>query len=361
MLNDDDLKCTLTPIVSMAQIPKDDEGWNVWPFFPLKAHLKNYFYPMVSKFDFVGDKRLSFEEIGDMKLSVGNMKDKSGQPATIQFFINKRKTVRDDSSLIYFNSGVFEAIPDESVFADLSDEEYHEIGNLFWKMWANIPWEAPRSTDNNFLQLIEPLTIKTGVKRINFRLTKNEDDFVSACIIPADWSNSSNVTESSLPEIGFPDENDAIMEWQSIRQEQNALQQIPIQMPAFQWKCAVAPDVATQIDIISKEIKELNCDTDARISMNSKVRKYETGLKNEILKILVQLKEFQAEKEFYTLNVKENEKLFNAYYLPQLHFVLTKMFKDGQKAVEIADQATQYEDPEDKLDWSGQWSDQESG
>ena len=73
------------------------------------------------------------------------------------------------------------------------------------------------------------------------------------------------------------------------------------------------------------------------------------------------LKEFQAEKEFYTLNVKENEKLFNAYYLPQLHFVLTKMFKDGQKAVEIADQATQYEDPEDKLDWSGQWSDQESG
>ncbi len=356
ILNDDEIKCTFTPLVQMDQIPDVAEGCNIWPFLSLKAQLKHHFYPMLKTFDFTGNLKICMADLITMKSLIEWIKDKSGHPTAVQFFINRRKTVREEAGLIYYNSGVFQAVPNETIFHDLPDAEYHEMGNLYWKLWANLPWETPRSSKDNFIKIIEPSPIKQGIKRSSFRLTKAENDFLSACIIPMDWANTSAVTDSSLPEVKVPDEDAVIGEWHDLIQERHQLRFKEVRLPFLKWNCNVLDEMDEKIDIICTEIQKLDCSQDNRISKNSKVKKFENGLKTEAIKILRQLKELQAEKTFFNNDAKENEKLFNEFYLPQLHFVLVKQFRQGQKVVEIENKETQYEEIDNMVDWSGQWS-----
>ena len=94
--------------------------------------------------------------------------------------------------------------------------------------------------------------------------------------------------------------------------------------------------------------------------MNSKVQMYERKLKGDIKAELWKMVEFQEEKKFYSLNTKENVKLLNEYYLPQLHSILDKKPRKGQKVVEVVDRGVQYESGT-VCDWSGQWSSDENG
>ena len=354
-IDDEELKCTFLPIVQSDQLPNDEEGINFWPFLPLKAQLKHFFFPMLHQFDFVGNIPITLEDTISMKIMVDWIKDKSGQPAAIQFFINKRKTIREDSILIYFNSGALTELMQETQFQDLPDEEYHELGNLWWKMWANIPMEAPRSSKNNFIKLMEPITIKNSVRRVNYRFTKAEDEFLSECLTSNEWANASVLTDNSLPEVTAGEDNRAIMEWQQNMEEKKAEQFRPVQLPLLQWKTE-DKSKDQRLKIIMKTIKELDFRTEARISINSKVKKYEEGLKDAAIQIIQQLDDLQKEKEFYNLEAKSNEKLLNEYYLPQLHFILEKQYKYGQKLVEVKEQETQYEELPEMIDWSGQWS-----
>ena len=356
LLNDDEIKCTFVPLIRPEQIPNDATGCNIWPFIPLKAQLKHHFYPMLHRFDFEGELKIQMHDIPCMKLMLDWIKDKSGHPTAIQFFINRRKTVREEAGLIYYNAGSLETVPDEAIFNDLEDTEYHNIGNLYWRLWNNLPWEMPRSTRDNFLKIIEPSPIKKGVRRMGYRITKAEDDFVSACMVPSNWANESNITNNSLPEMAVIENSEVIEEWQEIVREKQDLQFKPVKLPVMQWRCNVEKDTAEKIDLISNAIEKLDCAQDNRISKNTKVTQYESALKKEAVKVLKQLKDFQEEKQFYNLNARDNEKLYNEYYLPQIHFVLAKQYRYGQKSMEVEETGTQYEDVTEMVDWSGQWS-----
>ena len=358
---DDDLKCTLMPIISGLQIPEDDQAWNVWPFIPITAQLKHHFYPMFARLDFMGTHFVDLNDIINMNFSTEWTKDTSGQfircgqPSSIQYFVNKCKTTREEACLIYFNSGVFLQIPNELEFGDLTDEEYHDLGRTWWTLWSNVPWESPRILSNEFVSLNEPSPVRGGNMRVNHRLSKEENLFLDACNIPYEWANTSNISDKSTPELDNTNQATALLEWKQINQESAAAAR-PIQLPIFQIQMARSNDLAGKIQIIMDEISKLNLQTDGRISMNSKVIKYEAEIIEQAKKSLTKILEFKQEKEFYDLNIKENDKLMNDFYLPQLHSILVKKKRKGQIGVEVKDQYAQYDSCDNMKDWSGQWS-----
>ena len=83
---------------------------------------------MLSKFDFKGDDSMDVRDIENMQVLKKWTKRQSGQSTAVQFIINKFKSQRMDACLIYFNSGVFQNLPNDQVFNDLNDNEYHQIG-----------------------------------------------------------------------------------------------------------------------------------------------------------------------------------------------------------------------------------------
>ena len=111
---------------------------------------------MATRVDLHGAIQISLEDIENMQLLKEWIKTKSGQPAAIQFFINKCKDKRTNAGLIYYNSGIFMEVPNDEIFDDLSDEEYHVMGNEWWKLWSNITWEEPRIVSDNYVNLSEP-------------------------------------------------------------------------------------------------------------------------------------------------------------------------------------------------------------
>ena len=353
----DDIKCKLTPFVTEAQMPKDDEAWNVWPFLPLKVQLKHYYYPMLNSFDFEGEQFLKLQDIVNMREMVDWMKDRSGQPSAVQFFVNKRKTIREEAGLIYYNSGVFEAVPNDHMFNDLSDEEYHKLGFQWWTLWANMPWEAPRIMSADYVDISEPSPIRGDRFKYHLKLTREENEFIASCHIPWEWANTSEVVPRNTPEMEM-NETAVVDEWRQIRREKDN-NACDIILPEFQEQCARQTSLKAKVKLIQNEIKKLQLDTPDRISLNSKVLRYEDKLKQNALEAVQKILDFREEKLFYALNAKDNSKILNEYYLPQLHDVLDKKKKKGQVAVEVKDQLTQYDSSDNLQDWSGQWSSDE--
>ena len=127
-------------------------------------------------------------------------------------------------------------------------------------------------------------------------------------------------------------------------------------LPNFQINCAKSHSLGENIQVILDEVKKLDLRTNGRISLNSKVLKYEADLILKVQEALQVVSDFYEEKKFYELNVRDNDKLMNAYYLPHLHKVLVKKPRSGQVMVEVKDQPTQYDSSDNLQDWSGQWS-----
>ena len=356
MLNDD-LKCSLVPLVTESQIPDEANAWNVWPFLPLKVHLKHFYYPMLNSFDFEGDQFVKINDIVNMREMVDWMKDRSGQPSAVQFFINKRKLVREEYGLIYYNSGVFEKVPLEKDFYDLPDQEYHQLGSLWWALWANMPWESPRIMSDSFVDINEPSPIRGDRGNLQLRLTREENEFIASCHVPWEWANTSEVVNRSTPEMEA-DKTVTEVEWKNLRQEKDEMAQIPI-LPKLQVECCKQKTLKDKAAVIQDEIEKLSMETKDRISLNKKVKVYEAKLKEEAKMAIQKMVKFREEKLFYALHVKDNAKIMNEYYLPQLHGVLDKMQKKGKKLTEVKDQPTQYDSADNMCDWSGQWSSDE--
>ena len=356
-LNDDDVKCSLVPLVVESQLPDEASAWNVWPFLPLKVQLKHFYYPMLNSFDFEGNQFIKIQDIVNMREMVEEMKDRSGQPSAVQYFINKRKTVREETGLIYYNSGVFETVPAEKDFDDLSDQDYQQLGCYWWAQWANMPWEAPRVMSDDYVDINEPCPIRGDKGSRYLRLTKEENLFIAACHVPWEWANTSRVTLRSTPEI---EADNAVVanEWKEIRREKDGLA-TEIILPKMQVNCAKQVSLADKVVTIQNEIEKLSMETNDRISMNKKVKAYEEKLKKEAKAAVEKMVKFREEKLFYALNAKENAKLMDEYYLPQLHEVLDKAKKKGKKLTEVKDQPTQYDSSDNLRDWSGQWSSDE--
>ena len=356
-MNDDDVKCTIMPIVMEAQLPKDDVAWNVWPFLPLKVQLKHYYYPMLNSFDFEGDQFIKIQDLVNMREMLEWMKDRSGQPSAVQFFINKRKLVREEACLIYYNSGAFESVPNEKVFYDLPDEEYHQLGFQWWSLWANMPWEAPRIMSNDYVDISEPSPIR-GDFNCQLRLSREENEFIAACHIPWEWANTSPVNPRSTPEIEL--NNAAVRdEWKILRKEKDEAAKELI-LPVLQEQMVRQPSLKEKVKVIQDAIDGLSLDTPDRISVNKKVMQYEKKLKKEAQAAVQKLQDFREEKLFYAINAKDNAKLLSECYLPQLHGILDKTKKKGQAVVEVKDQPTQYDSADNLRDWSGQWSSDEN-
>ena len=353
----DEIKCTLTPFVMEAQLPKDDEAWNVWPFLSLKVQLKHYYYPMLNSFDFEGEQFNKIQDIVNMREMVDWMKDRSGQPSAVQFFINKRKEVREEAGLIYFNSGVFESVPNDKVFFDLTDEEYHKLGFQWWALWANMPWEAPRIMSEDYVDISEPSPIRGDRASYQLRLSREENEFIASCHIPWEWANTSKVVPRKTPEMDL-DEIDVTEEWKMLRKEKNENAGEMV-LPELQEQCIRKKSLKDKVKVIQGEIEKLSLDTPDRISRNKKVRQYEEELKKAAQAAVQKLQDFREEKLFYAINAKDNAKLINECYLPQLHGILDKAKKKGQKVVEVTDQPTQYDSLDNLRDWSGQWSSEE--
>ena len=357
-INDTKLECKFTPIISADQIPNEDEGWNFLPFLPIRAQLKHHFYPMAARFDFNGTNHITMDDIENMQLLHKWIRTKSGQPAAIQFFINKCKDRRTNSCLIYYNSGIFMEIPSDESFNDLNDEDYHVMGNEWWKLWSNITWEEPRMLSDGYVNLSEPNPIRNGIKRVKARLTPNEEDFINSCFIPETWANNNTRITCTQQRSELQNEEEALQKWHKIQMDQKRLATVPINDAFFNWKFTGPPPMKDRIQFINREIQKLNFQTIQRISHNSKVKKYEDDLKSVAMENLNKLMALQEEKEFFDLNAKENEKLVNEFYLPNLHAAMITNPRKGMKVKVYEDQETQCDEEIDTSykDWSGQWS-----
>ena len=339
-------------------MPKEDEGWNYLPFLPLQAHLKHHFYPMAAKMDLIGTNQIALADIENMQLLNEWIKTKSGQPAAIQFFINKCKDKRENVGLIYYNSGVFMEVPDDAIFNDLPDEEYHVMGNEWWNLWSNIIWEEPRMLMDNYVNLFEPSPIRNGMKRVRAKLTVEENDFINSCFIPETWANNNASVSCKQHRSDMQKEAEARMKWQQIQKDQKRLATVPINDSFFNWKFTGPPPMKERIHFIVNEIQKLDFQTIHRISHNSNVKKYEANLRNTAVESLNKLMTLVDEKEFYEINAPENEKLINEYYLPNLHEAMVKIPRKGLKVVVYEDQESQCDEEINTSykDWSGQWS-----
>lgn len=363
-MKDEELKCSLTPIITGLQLPEDDQAWNVWPFISIAAQMKHHFYPMLARVDFIGTHSVDLDDITNMNYSTEWTKETSsqfircGQSSSVQYFVNRCKTVREEAGLIYYNSGVFLTIPNENDFNDLSDDEYHEMGKNWWTLWSNVPWESPRILSAEFIALNEPNPIRGNNLRISHHLSKDENLFIDACNIPFEWANTSNVTDKSTPELDNLNRDAAVLEWKQIKCESTAMAR-PIQLPVFQIQMAKSKSLEDKIQLLMNEISLLDLKTDGRISMNSKVLKYEAEIIMQAKMALKKIQNFKHEKEFYDLNARDNDKLMNEFYLPQLHNILIKKKRAGQIGIEVKDQHVQYDSSDNMKDWSGQWSSDE--
>ena len=355
-------ECTFTPILSASQLPKDDEGWNYLPFLPIQAQLKHYFYPMAARMDFNGNKKVTLEDIENMQLMTNWIRTKNGQPATIQFLVNQCKEKRTDAGLIYYNSGVFLKLPEDSDFEDLEDSEYHVLGNEWWKLWSNIVWEKPRNLNDQFIHFSEPNPIRSSIKRNTTKRTMAEEEFLNSCYIPENWAN--NNVQMCCSQVNSEDTKDAEAKkkWNRIQMEQKNLATVPIHDPFFNWKFTGPPPLKERIQFIMKEIQKLNFQTIHRISHHSKVVAYEAKMKKMALESLQTLIDMQEEKAFYDLNAAENENIINDCYLPNLHTAMIVEPRKGLQVKVYEDQGSQCDEEINTSykDWSGQWSPMES-
>lgn len=352
-------KCTLNPILSADQVPDEKDGVNCLPFLPLLALLKHYFYPMATTFDFNGTGTLKMSDIENMQLLASWIRGKSGHPPAIQFIINKWKDKRSDVMLIYYNAGSILEL--KEVFPDLNDEEYHQIGYQWCKLWSNLLLEDPRVLKEEFVVIYEPEPIKRGIRRINVGLSKEEDDFLMACVTPNDWSETTTQTTSTVVE-SIPEDKqmEAYRIWRKNQKDRQKLEVKPRHASFFQWKINAVPNAIDKLKVLQNEIQKIDLQTMHRISHHSKVKKYEKSLVQEATETIQQIIELQKEKEFYAINAEENEQLLNNFYLPNLNNAINDRPRKGIRVVEIVDQGAQYESEGDSLvDWSGQWSSDE--
>ena len=355
----DEMKCVLLPIVSANQIPKEDSGWNYAHFLPLQARLKHYYYPMMTRFDFKGLKSMNAGDLENMQLMKNYIANKSGQPNEIQFFINKCKDERMDLCLIYYNSGVFQNLPDEQVFSDLADEEYHVMGHHWWQMWTNVVWDEPRLINEAYIIFMEPITIKNRPKLFPLKNSKADQEFITSCQFPKQWTDEMIQMICNKPgEATCIHGKEALARWKSIQLERQRLARVPLKDSFLKWKCTKPMSVTDKLQLFINEIEKIECQTEDRISFNSKVINREKQLQQQATDALRKLSDLQLEKDFYNLNMIDNDKLMNEYYLPQLHAAISMTKKKGMNITEVSDQASQCDESvEDSFqDWSGQWS-----